>query len=396
MSEESTTPTADGGRFVLVVHVTPSPAPATLLAAAFDAAAHLFGVRAIEDVLEGPPAGMVLVVLSPPYSSSPQTVWSTPLLETGMDRALRDRGAHACDLRVLGPIQLGTPDVEAQVDEWVDRLRTQASVSARRLADRAALDTILARDELTVLAQPIVVAGQGSRVGWELFCHGPAAHFLEPPGELIRAARASGRNGEVQRAMVRAALGARIPGAGPEDLLFVNTDPDALTAVVDELELWVAAGGDATRVVIEVTETRPIDDLGVLLRERDRAAGLGARLALDDVGAGNAGIATLAALTPSFIKLDRSLVCGCHADAWRRGIIGALVFLADRTGARVIGEGVEEQADLTTLTDLGVHLVQGYITGAPRQVESHSVDLRGIPRLSRDVRLPAHEGGGPV
>jgi len=91
----------------------------------------------------------------------------------------------------------------------------------------------------------------------------------------------------------------------------------------------------------------------------------GARVALDDAGAGYAGLQQLIHVAPDILKIDRSLVHGSHSDSSRYALLEALVSFATTTGAAVCGEGVEDLADLRALADLDATYAQGYALARP-------------------------------
>ena len=101
-------------------------------------------------------------------------------------------------------------------------------------------------------------------------------------------------------------------------------------------------------------------------RARVRAHDL--RFALDDTGAGFAGLATLALLEPEFVKVDVSLVRACDATPFKRAIIESLLALGQTSRFEVIAEGIETFAEFTTLRRLGVCLGQGYLLGRPEEL----------------------------
>jgi hypothetical protein len=117
--------------------------------------------------------------------------------------------------------------------------------------------------------------------------------------------------------------------------------------------------------VVELTEHEAFgEDVAlelelVALRER------GARIALDDAGAGYAGLQQLIRLRPDIVKVDRSLVAGIHEDAPKRALLEALARFAGTTGAAVCAEGVEELAELRALQGLDVTYAQGYALARP-------------------------------
>lgn len=119
------------------------------------------------------------------------------------------------------------------------------------------------------------------------------------------------------------------------------------------------------RIIFEVTEGERVDDgprLAAILREYKRCGFL---TAIDDFGAGYAGLKLLVDFQPDIIKLDMHLVRDIDADRVRRGIVRALVRSCEEFGIQLIAEGIETAAERDALRDLGVRWMQGYWFGRP-------------------------------
>ncbi len=161
------------------------------------------------------------------------------------------------------------------------------------------------------------------------------------PLDLFEAAERLGRLQDVARAIrSRAAADA---SALPEGvLLFVNVHPEDL----QDGELSSASSplsAIAGRVVLELTERASLDRVVGLQLRIDRLRQLGFRIALDDLGAGYAGLSSFTLLQPDFVKLDASLIRSIDTSPPKRSIVRAMLQLA--TGDLnliVIAEGVEE------------------------------------------------------
>jgi EAL domain-containing protein (putative c-di-GMP-specific phosphodiesterase class I) len=97
------------------------------------------------------------------------------------------------------------------------------------------------------------------------------------------------------------------------------------------------------------------------LRER------GAEMAVDDMGAGYSGLNQIMAVHPRYLKLDRSLITGIDTDRERSAMVAALASYAERVGSLLVAEGMETEAELLTLIELGVPLAQGFYLGRPGQ-----------------------------
>jgi EAL domain-containing protein (putative c-di-GMP-specific phosphodiesterase class I) len=123
------------------------------------------------------------------------------------------------------------------------------------------------------------------------------------------------------------------------------------------------------RLLIEVTETAIVPSYAALhkafaaLRER------GARLAVDDLGAGFAGLSHLAGLRPDVVKIDRGIVRFVGEDTHHDALVAAIVDFGRSTGATVVGEGIETPGQLEQLVRAGVSQGQGYLFAEPGAVE---------------------------
>ena len=124
----------------------------------------------------------------------------------------------------------------------------------------------------------------------------------------------------------------------------------------------------SSRIVLELTEHTMIDDYPRLVSALQAMRQAGIRVSVDDTGAGYSSLTHILRLAPDFIKLDRDLVTGIDVDPVRRALAASLVTFACSTGAQIIAEGVEDQAELDALRDLGVHFAQGYHLGHPAPV----------------------------
>jgi GAF domain-containing protein len=143
--------------------------------------------------------------------------------------------------------------------------------------------------------------------------------------------------------------------------LALNVSPSALSshAVMNALP------HDLTDIIIELTEHEAFvgdDPLESALQDlRDR----GAQIAMDDAGAGYAGLKQVMWVRPDIVKLDRDLTKAIHADPARMALVESFVRFARRVGATVCAEGIESLEDLTALANLDVPWGQGYALGHP-------------------------------
>ncbi len=230
--------------------------------------------------------------------------------------------------------------------------------------DRAGIDATLDRTlaSLWMAFQPIVRAADGSVFAQEALMRS-SEPVLPHPGAVLEAAERTGRLhdvGQRVRTQVGDAMGASPAGWS----FFVNLHPQDL--LDPGLYLADAALSRASeRVVLEITERASLDAMPDV---RDRVAKLrelGFRIALDDLGAGYAGLTSFALLEPEFVKLDMSLVRDVHQNTTKQKVIGSMVRLCHEMGKQIIAEGVESRDERDALVELGCDLLQGYFFAKP-------------------------------
>jgi EAL domain-containing protein (putative c-di-GMP-specific phosphodiesterase class I) len=149
--------------------------------------------------------------------------------------------------------------------------------------------------------------------------------------------------------------------------VFVNIHPldladDMLLGLDDPL---AARAGD---VVLEITERASLEGIPDFRTRILNLRDVGYRIAVDDLGAGYAGLTTFAALEPDIVKLDMTLVRNCAAEPVKRKLIGSMSALCRDLGMQVVAEGIETAAERSTVVDLGCELLQGYLIGRPARL----------------------------
>jgi EAL domain-containing protein (putative c-di-GMP-specific phosphodiesterase class I)/putative methionine-R-sulfoxide reductase with GAF domain len=232
------------------------------------------------------------------------------------------------------------------------------------------------------VVQPIVRTSDGLVLGYEALAR-MSVEPLQPPNWWLERAEALGLRGTLELACLAAAAGLGDP---PLDrMLFVNLSPSTLTdpmaiGLLDSLP---------SKLVIEITEQEEIADYEELRGHLAPWLSRGVRLAIDDTGAGYSSLRHVIELQPDFLKLDRELVRDVDQDRNRLTLIRAVVAFASEVGTSVIAEGVETTAELDTLREAEVHLVQGYLLAVPGEPwPSLSIEKIGEfgPRSTRNDR----------
>jgi EAL domain-containing protein (putative c-di-GMP-specific phosphodiesterase class I) len=119
------------------------------------------------------------------------------------------------------------------------------------------------------------------------------------------------------------------------------------------------------RIMFEFTENEQIRDIGHLRHIVASYKKRGFTTAIDDFGAGHAGLGLLAELQPDVIKIDMALIRDIDLSAAKRAIVGAIVGLAGQLGIETLAEGIETRSELDCIRDLGIRLCQGFVFAQP-------------------------------
>jgi len=210
--------------------------------------------------------------------------------------------------------------------------------------------------------QPIVRFSDRTILGYEALVRS-AEPSLPHPGALFDAAERVGQVealGRVIRQIAPLPMNKAPEGA----LLFVNLHTRDLNdpSLFDPTSALAQIAG---RVVLEITERaslHQVDDVHARVRDLRK---MGYRIAIDDIGAGYAGLTSFAMLEPDVVKLDMALVRDIHKTPTKQKLVGSMVHLCRDLNIMLIAEGVETEAERDTLVGLGCDVFQGYYFGKP-------------------------------
>ena len=263
------------------------------------------------------------------------------------------------------------------------------SEALAQLALRSELSEALAAEQFDVFYQPIVRLSDGQVLGYEalLRWQHPVRGLLLPAAFLSILEDGDSDSPVAEWVLERVCADAALWGG--TEFVSVNISPRQLAR--PELARRVASvlertGLDADRLWVEITEDRPVDarqDIADVLRLRD----LGVHVVLDDFGSGYAGLSYLQRLPADVVKIDAGFIAGIVEDAVSRGIVGAVVGLADVLGLSVVAEGVETTRQADVLHTLGVTIGQGFLWGHP-EPRPMSVGPLSVPKAQLVDDLP--------
>ncbi len=263
-------------------------------------------------------------------------------------------------------------------------------ISAERVKT---LRSLIDGGTLDVAFQPIWDLDQAEILAFESLSRPNPAFGFESPQDAFDLAERIGCAHELDGAARRSALrrGRELPESA---FLFLNVSPQTLDGNLDAdqfLREAMAVGMRPDRIVIEITE-RAAAHMDNVVASANRLRKAGFRIALDDVGAGHAGLEIMSRMRFDFVKIDRMIIVDAMEDISAKGVIAAIVAFARITGSYVIAEGIEDRAMLDFIAKIGrmhdgargIRGGQGYMLCRPGQEFPKAAQLVALRDLLRD------------
>jgi diguanylate cyclase (GGDEF)-like protein len=263
----------------------------------------------------------------------------------------------------------------------------------------AELRSAISSDRIGVLYQPIRERSSGRTVAVEAVVrwNHPKRGSLQPQ-EFLPLAMQTGLIRSLDARVLELACGQarRWHDAGLSVRVSVNISRDSLQepGFVKVLSKALDRHGLPGRAIeLEVTEDGLLESEAQAKEVVESAHEMGVRTALDDFGTGFSSLGRLRDLPVHYLKIDRSFVIGSAIEARNAAFVEAMVSLAHRLGKQVVAEGVEDQATLDYLDELGVDFTQGYLIGEPTSADAITSRLRGE---QGQARARSVRGAAPV
>jgi EAL domain-containing protein (putative c-di-GMP-specific phosphodiesterase class I) len=288
----------------------------------------------------------------------------------GLEGAMRaiEYGAFRYLVKPIDPSHLEEVIQRAARLHHMARLKRQSQevqgLALKPPGDRAGLETRFAHalDLLWMAYQPIVAWSERRVFGYEALLRS-GEPSMATPDDLLDAAERLGRLHVLGRA-IRGRVGRDAANGPPDAYFFVNLHATDLND--DELYSEDAAlCGLADRVVLEVTERASLENVRAVEQRVGRLRQRRFRIAVDDLGAGYAGLTSFTLLEPAIVKLDMSLVRGIDSHPRKQSIVRAMTRLCGELGMLVVAEGVETASERDALALLGCDLLQGFLFARP-------------------------------
>lgn len=215
--------------------------------------------------------------------------------------------------------------------------------------------------------QPIVDVERHTAFAYEALVRGPSG---EPAPTILEQITDANRYAFDQSCRVKAIETAMRAGLTASDArLSINFLPNAVYSPVACIQLTLrsaeACRMPLDRLIFEFTEGEHMTSTAHVVSIIETYRRMGFSVAIDDFGAGHAGLGLFAQFVPDIIKIDMDLVRGIDADARRRSIVRAVVAMCDDLDTTVVAEGIETNAEARTLRTLGVRYMQGFLFARP-------------------------------
>ncbi|MCD7036260.1 EAL domain-containing protein [Metabacillus sp. GX 13764] len=283
--------------------------------------------------------------------------------------------------------EVGYMFVEKQNDSTQDAIykaHQQAIAMAEKRVQSKYIESILEMREIiqkqniTLLAQPIIDLSTHEVKAWEILTRGPKGTSLESPLPLFSVARQTNMAFDLEMLILEKAL-QLTEETGCKQEIFINFTPLTLgsqrfmknvSKVLKEHPAVLPS-----QIIFEITERDSIEGLHFFKENISALRKMGFRIAVDDTGAGYASLHTISEILPDIIKIDRSVIQDIDTNRVKESMLKGLLLIARETGSLVVAEGIEKKEEAEVLSRNSVDLVQGYYYARPGTLETARIAL---------------------
>lgn len=233
------------------------------------------------------------------------------------------------------------------------------------IANRGYVDDLIEKETLDFAMQPIVDARTYDIYAYEALMR-PQDNVIKTPYLLLQLAKEETKLGKIERLVFKKVLEKVNNNIDllQNKLVFINSIADQLLSK-EELDIFEEQyPGIFKNIVVEVTEQEYVGEELIKMKV-DMLRTFGARIALDDYGAGYSNEFTLLSGLYDIIKIDMKLIRDIDIDVKRQEIVKSIIRVAELNNCKVLAEGVETEQEVEILKHLGVDYFQGYYFGKP-------------------------------
>lgn len=234
------------------------------------------------------------------------------------------------------------------------------------LLDR--LHEIIDLQLLSALFQPIIDLQNGQIIGYEGLIRGPSDSPLHSPLNLFKVAWANHLTVKLEH-LCRHVVLTKFAELDLPGKLFLNVSPECLLQRDAKhgrtLDMIHQLGIHPERIIIELTENQPTYDYQLLGQAVAHYRRMGFQIAIDDLGEGFSSLRLWSELRPEYVKIDMHFIHGIDNDPVKMQFVRSIQEIAEKSGTTVIAEGIETQAEMLLIRNLGVAHGQGYHVARP-------------------------------
>lgn len=283
-----------------------------------------------------------------------------------------DKLVQSHNISLLGHLHKPfTPEgLASLLSKWIPPSRSKQR-TAKKIYSAAEVRAAITGGELINYYQPKVEVATGRVVGVETLSRWQHPHDgMVFPDQFIGVAEANNLIDDLTRVVLTNALAqARLwQEMGLELQVAINVSMDNLDSLdfADYVAVQAAAAGvPPQQIVLEVTESKLMQDSRAPLEILTRLLLKRFRLSIDDFGTGNSSLAQLRDIPFDELKIDQSFVHGAYSNSTARAMFDASLGLAKQLNMKTVAEGVEDQADWDFLCTTGCETAQGYFIAKP-------------------------------
>lgn len=224
---------------------------------------------------------------------------------------------------------------------------------------------------ITTVFQPIISLRDGSILGFESLSRGPKGSLMESPNNLFDLAKVYNKLWELEFLCRIKAL----ENYSKNDMntkLFINVDPSVINN--DKFKKGFTKDFlnnfniNPENIIFEITERNSVNDFTSFKKTIDNYKDQGYKIAIDDTGSGYSGLKLITEIHPHYLKLDMNLIKNIDKDGLKHALIKTFADFCQVTDIKLIAEGIENENELNTLINLGIHYGQGFYIQKPSPV----------------------------
>ncbi len=232
------------------------------------------------------------------------------------------------------------------------------------------LYNIIKTTNIKSLFQPIISLTDGTVIGYEALSRGPQSSYMKNPEVLIKIAKKCNKLWELEELFRSKAL-ENICEKKLDVKIFLNINPQIINSLRFKnsftREYLKKYNLDCENIIFEITERDEVKSISSFMETIEYCKSQNYQIAIDDVGSGHSGLNKICHVKPHYIKLDLELVRHVDKDSTKQAIIKSMYEFSKLTEVSLIAEGIETEAELKTLIDIGVQYGQGYFIQKPQE-----------------------------